>query len=285
MYNRLKSYLDLIRFFNPTGTLLLLYPVVITFLWLESGVDNLRLLILFAFGTFLMRSGGCIVNDLCDVKFDKKVFRTKNRPLASGAVSKIEAIILLFVMLLLALWILLQLNNTAILFGFSLIIPIAIYPLTKRFFKYPQLFLGATFNLGVFLLWLALSRDISVVAFMLYVAFVLWTIGYDTVYAYQDIEDDKVLGLHSTAISFGRHGRMMIMLCYALFFILLLVVGIMKGYGFIYFVLLNLFTIYVIARISFLDLEDRDECSRFFKFNNIIGVMLVILYLLNNLII
>ena len=184
------------------------------------------------------------------------------------------------VLLSCALLILLQLNNKAIIFGLSLIIPISIYPLTKRFFKYPQLFLGATFNLGVFLMWLALGQDISIIPFILYLAFVFWTIGYDTVYAHQDIEDDMALGLRSTAISFGEYNLRIIMFCYILFIVLLLISGILKGYGFIYFALLNLLGIYILGRLSFLDLANKADCLRFFKFNNMIGIILVILFLM-----
>ena len=284
MRNKIRNYLDLIRFFSPTGTLLLFYPVVITFLWVDPGFSNLSLLGLFFLGTFLMRSSGCVINDLCDYRFDKHVFRTKNRPLASGAVSKFEAIILLFVLLICALSILLQLNYLSILFGLSLIIPISIYPLTKRFFKYPQLFLGATFNLGVFLMWFALEREISVIPFILYMSFVFWTIGYDTIYAHQDIADDMSLNLNSTAINFGNFNPIIIWLCYFVFIVLLLVAGILKGYGFVYFVLLNFVAIYVFGRLSFLDLEDRDDCLRFFKFNNVIGVAITLLHILSNII-
>ena len=122
-----------------------------------------------------MRSAGCVINDLCDYKYDRKVARTKNRPLANGDVHKFEAIIILFIFLIFALFILLQFNYKTIIFGFTLIIPIIIYPLTKRFFKYPQIFLGAVFNLGVFLLLFALEQEFNLIILMLYIDFLSWT--------------------------------------------------------------------------------------------------------------
>ena len=232
MIQKCKNYLSLIRFFNPTGTFLLLYPIIITFLFIDPNFTHFNIFILFLLGAFLMRSAGCIINDLCDYKYDKRVLRTKNRPLASGAVNKIEALFLLVILLLMSLAILLQFNPKTILFGFVIIIPVVIYPLTKRFFKYPQIFLGGVFNLGVFLLYFALNKDLNIIPFILYIAFLSWTVAYDTIYAYQDINDDIILGLNSTAINWGNNSRIIVSILYIVFLLLLLLVGILNGYGF-----------------------------------------------------
>ena len=282
---RLKNYLNLIRFFHPIGTLLLLHPVLISFIWLDflSYLD-FKTVILFIVGTFLMRSAGCVINDLCDYKFDKKVMRTKNRPLASGMISKIEAFVVLFFLLGIALLILLQFNYKAVLCGLFLIIPIILYPFTKRFFRYPQIFLGMVFNAGIFLVWLALEEKITTITVLLYVACVFWTIGYDTIYAHQDIDDDIVLGLNSTAISFGDYNGRAMMFCYMMFFVLLLIAGILKGYGFIYFILLNALAVYSFMKLLMLNLENKNSCAKFFKFNNIIGLSLVIISIVSEII-
>ena len=281
MIQKCKNYLSLIRFFNPTGTFLLLYPIIITFLFIDPNFTHFNIFILFLLGAFLMRSAGCIINDLCDYKYDKRVLRTKNRPLASGAVNKIEALFLLVILLLMSLAILLQFNPKTILFGFVIIIPVVIYPLTKRFFKYPQIFLGGVFNLGVFLLYFALNKDLNIIPFILYIAFLSWTVAYDTIYAYQDINDDIILGLNSTAINWGNNSRIIVSILYIVFLLLLLLVGILNGYGFFFYILLNIITLIVLAKISFLNLDDDNECKRFFQFNNIIGLSIILAILLS----
>ena len=275
---KLFNYFNLIRFFNPTGSLLLSYPLIISFLLLERDFSNIKTLILFIIGAFLMRSAGCIINDLCDYKFDRQVWRTKNRPIASGKVSKFSAIILLVIILLLALLILIEFNRATIILGLSFIIPVIIYPLTKRFFPYPQLFLGITFNLGVFLLTLALYYEINILTIILYISFLSWTIAYDTIYAHQDIEDDQALGLYSSAITFGKYNALIIILLYAIFMLGMLSAGILQGYHALsYFISLNIIALYIFARLSILDLKNHIECANFFKFNNIIGILLIII--------
>ena len=276
MIQKCINYLSLIRFFNPTGTFLLLYPIIITFLFVDPNLTYLNILYLFILGAFLMRSAGCIVNDLCDYKYDKKVIRTKNRPLATGAVSKIEALLLLLFLLLLSLVILFQFNKKTILFGIILIIPIVIYPLTKRFFKYPQIFLGGVFNLGIFLLWFALNQELNIMPFILYGSFLSWTIAYDTIYAYQDIDDDIILGLNSTAVHWRNNGRIMVSILYIVFLLLLLVVGILNGSGFFFYISLNMITLIILAKISSLNLFNHSECKKFFQFNNVIGLLIIL---------
>jgi 4-hydroxybenzoate polyprenyltransferase len=279
MLVKITKYLSLIRFFYPTGTFLLLYPLIISFAVVAINLAQYKILGLFMVGAFLMRSAGCVINDLCDYKYDSKVARTQNRPLANGDISKVEAIVILFILLTFALFILLQFNDKTIIFGSTLIIPIMIYPLTKRFFKYPQIFLGAVFNLGVFLLWFALEQEFNLTILMLYIAFLSWTIGYDTIYAYQDIEDDKILKLNSTAINWGSNARNIVIFCYILFVVLLLIVGLLKGAGLAFYLVLNCLILIIIAKLSYLDLNNYRDCRDFFQFNNLIGLLVCVVFL------
>ena len=279
---KINDYLELIRFNKPIGSLLLFYPILFAYLFVDPFFVEWRILLLFAIASFLMRSSGCIINDLCDVKYDKLVERTKNRPLASGALKKSEALFLLFLFLFSALLILMQLNYQAVLFATSLIIPIILYPLSKRCFKYPQLILALTFNSGIFVLYLSLYEEITYKTFLLYLAFVFLTIGYDTVYAFQDMKDDLLIGVRSTAISFGRYSLIIIDLCYVFFVLIILLLGLQLGFGFGYFVMINLLGLYVYFLMNKLSLGDARNCAEFFVSNNKILFFLAVIIIINN---
>ena len=196
----ITNYLKLIRAEKFTGKLLLLWPVIFSVLLVTKEHYNFVLLIKFIVGGFLMSGAGCVINDIVDQKFDKKVKRTKDRPLASGAVSRREAIYILAILLFFAFLILITLSYKTIIFGFFALIPVALYPYMKRITYYPQVFLGFTFNLGVLFVFLEVYGHINVTGLMVYIAMCLWTISYDTVYGFQDIEDDMKIGVKSIAI-------------------------------------------------------------------------------------
>jgi 4-hydroxybenzoate polyprenyltransferase len=214
---KLRLYALLLRLHKPAGIGLLLWPC----LWgLALGslpeATSWRLIALFALGALTMRSAGCILNDMADRRIDAQVVRTQNRPLASGAVSMSEAFALLGLLLAIALWVVLQLPPLLLGLAAGALVMVAAYPFMKRITYWPQAFLGLTFNLGALFGWVAASGgEIGLAAWLLYAAGICWTIGYDSIYAHQDIEDDLRIGVKSTAIRFGENSRAWIAAFYA----------------------------------------------------------------------
>ena len=217
-----KLFVELTRLNRPIGYMLLFWPC----LWgLTISYDfNYDLEIyyfysfLFLMGSILMRSAGCIVNDIVDRNFDKKVERTKNRPIASGKVSVRLGIIYSAVLCGLAFLVLINFNIFTISMAL-LSMPLAFtYPLMKRFTYWPQLFLGITFNYGLVLAWISINNSISIVPILFYLGAIFWTLGYDTIYGYQDIKDDEIIGVKSTSIKFKNNPKLFISLCYLIFF-------------------------------------------------------------------
>ncbi len=205
-------YVYLARLDRPIGIWLLLLPGWWAIVLAAGGIASMnmtdwRLMALFGVGAVVMRSAGCVINDLWDRKIDQKVQRTQNRPLASGEVSPGQAIAFLTGLLLVGLFILLQMNITTVLLGVLTIPFIVTYPLMKRFTWWPQAFLGITFNFGALMGWAAVSGIVSLDAFFLYLAGIFWTLGYDTIYAHQDKEDDLLAGIKSTALKFGENSK------------------------------------------------------------------------------
>merc|ERR1711991_696849 len=187
-----------------------------------------------------MRSAGCIVNDILDKEFDAKVFRTKNRPIASGKVTIKLAIFYALILCLLALLVLLNFNKFTIILALGSM-PLAFtYPLMKRFTYWPQLFLGITFNYGLILGWTAIKGQIDFITIIFYIGAIFWTLGYDTIYGYQDIKDDEIIGLKSTSIKFKSAPKKFLFICYTLLTILLLVGGKFMNFNYIYFILMTI---------------------------------------------
>lgn len=208
----LQNYALLARLDRPIGVWLLLLPCL--FSTMLAVLYNQTVLLpvfyygfLFAAGAIVMRAAGCVINDLWDKCLDQKVERTASRPLASGRISEKSALIFLIVLLLIGFLILMQLNDFVIKLGITSLIPVILYPLAKRLTHWPQLVLGLTFNWGALMGWAVTSGELAWPAFVLYAACVFWTLGYDTIYAYQDIKDDQKIGIRSTAILFGDKGK------------------------------------------------------------------------------
>lgn len=283
MISKLNNYLKLIRFSNPSGTILLFLPILFTYLLFSFQVNHLLTLILFAVEAFLMRSAGCIINDIVDMKYDKKVTRTKLRPLASGAVNIYEAIILLSLILLIALLFSLFFQLKTIIFASLLIIPIIIYPFTKRFFILPQLFLGLVFNSSVFIFALESDIGFDMPLFILYIATVFWTIAYDTIYAHQDKLDDKRLGLKSSALTFSHYNKEMIILCYSLFFFGFILISLLKNFNVIIIISLFVTCLITIIKLIKLNLENSKKCKIYFDNNNLLGLLISIQILIAQL--
>ena len=237
--NHLKLFIELTRLTKPIGYMLLFWPCAWGLTLAYDFSDDLNkyyfYLILFFLGAVLMRSAGCIVNDIMDKEFDKKVFRTKNRPIASGKISIRVAILYSIILCLLALSVLLNFNQFTIILALGSM-PLAFtYPLMKRFTYWPQLFLGITFNYGLILGWTAIEGQIDIVPIMFYLGAIFWTLGYDTIYGYQDIKDDEIIGLKSTSIKFKGNEKNFLFVCYALLLILFLIGGYYMEFNHIYY--------------------------------------------------
>ena len=276
--NQLNLFIELIRLKKPIGFMLLFWPCAwgLTLAYdFSSNLNNYFFyLILFFLGSVFMRSAGCIVNDILDKEFDSKVFRTKNRPIASGKISIKIAILYAFILCLLALFVLLNFNLFTIILALGSM-PLAFtYPLMKRFTYWPQLFLGITFNYGLILGWTAIKGEISIVPMIFYLGAIFWTLGYDTIYGYQDIKDDEIIGLKSTSIKFKGKEKKFLFICYAFVLILLIFGGYkMKMHNSYYLLTLIPFVHLFIYQIKTFNLNDPSSCLKVFKSNNFFGLI------------
>jgi 4-hydroxybenzoate polyprenyl transferase len=269
------KYARLARLDKPIGILLALFPA----LWAVTMAAGSWLQVvtfssLMFFGAIAARSAGCIVNDLCDKNIDKKVARTKLRPLASGEVSKKEALILLAICGLTALAILAVMPIPSIVFGLIAIPMIAIYPLLKRITFYPQVFLGFVFNLGVFIGWFAVSPYFAYQAILLYTASVLWTIGFDTIYGHQDRIHDEKQGLKSLSIKLGDRTPDFAWNIYKIMMILIVICAVGSGMNFFFYIAAIVATYYLYWQTATLDINNPKDCADKFYSNAHIGALL-----------
>jgi len=232
-------------------------------------------LILFFFGSVLMRSAGCIINDIADKEFDQKVFRTKKRPIASDKISISLGFIYSIILCLLALLVLINFNKFTIILAFCSM-PLAFtYPFMKRLTYWPQLFLGITFNYGLILGWTSITGKLDIIPLIFYVGAIFWTLGYDTIYGFQDIKDDEIIGLKSTSIKFKGKAKKFLIMSYSLLIILFSIGGyFMKFDPKYYFILFIPFMHLFFYQIRNLDLKNPTSCLRIFKSNNIFGFII-----------
>ena len=287
--NQLNLFIELIRLKKPIGFMLLFWPCAwgLTLAYdFSSNLNNYFFyLILFFLGSVFMRSAGCIVNDILDKEFDSKVLRTKNRPIASGKISIKIAILYAFILCLLALFVLLNFNLFTIILALGSM-PLAFtYPLMKRFTYWPQLFLGITFNYGLILGWTAIKGEISIVPVIFYLGAIFWTLGYDTIYGYQDIKDDEIIGLKSTSIKFKGKEKKFLFICYAFVLILLIFGGYkMQMHNSYYLLTLIPFVHLFIYQIKTFNLNDPSSCLKVFKSNNFFGLIVFLnIFIVKNL--
>lgn len=222
-----------------------------------------------------MRSAGCIVNDISDKEFDKKVLRTKNRPIASNQVSVKLGIFYTLILCLLAFLVLINFNNLTILLALGSM-PLAFtYPLMKRFTYWPQLFLGITFNYGLVLGWTAIQGEINTVAVVFYFGAIFWTLGYDTIYGFQDIKDDEIIGVKSTSIKFKKKPKNFISTCYAFLIFSILIVGYMMNYNYFFYASLLITIAHLFFyQINFFNPKNPSMCLKVFKSNNLVGLLI-----------
>ena len=272
----LRPLLKLGRFDRPIGAWLLLWPCWwgVALAAPQGTYPDFRLLALFALGAFAMRSAGCAFNDIVDRDYDNRVDRTEARPLASGQISLREAILFLILMCLLGLVVLMQLNKYTIILGVASLVLVAIYPFMKRITYWPQLFLGLTFNWGALMGWTAVTGSLSLEPVLLYVAGVFWTLGYDTIYAHMDKNDDILVGVKSTAIRLGENTRAWLFIFYGLTIGFLVLVGIKGDLMVIYYFGIIALLFHFKNQIKKLDIHDPVNCLRIFKSNMIVGLLL-----------
>ena len=277
--NQLKLFIDLTRLKKPIGYMLLFWPCAWGLTLAYDFTDNLNnyffFLILFFLGSVLMRSAGCIVNDILDKEFDAKVFRTKNRPIASGKVSIKLGIFYSLLLCFLALLVLLNFNSFTIILALGSM-PLAFtYPLMKRLTYWPQLFLGITFNYGLILGWTAVNSELEIIPILFYIGAIFWTLGYDTIYGYQDIKDDEIIGLKSTSIKFKGKAKEFLFVCYAFVIIFFIVGGFKMNFHFSYYFLMLIPLIHLfLYQIKIFDLKNPSSCLNVFKSNNLFGLII-----------
>ena len=270
MKKLLTDYVIITRLNRPIGIWLLFLPCLFAIFLaskttaLSTVVTN-KFIFLFLFGSLSMRSAGCIINDFFDKKFDAKVERTKLRPLAAKTMSQSAALILLVILLIISASILFQFNNQAICAGLISLPLIICYPLMKRITYYPQLFLGITFNFGIIIASYAINNHLTSQALLLYLASIFWTLVYDTIYAYQDIEDDMKIGVKSTAIRFGKKPQTILYLFTIAMFLLLTIVGTLAHLNIYYFLISAAAFIAMLCNIITCDFTNPQSCLKKFK--------------------
>ena len=270
----LLNLLRLARFDKPIGFFLLLWPTL-TALWVASNqLPDIRLIIIFTAGTILMRSAGCVANDLADQSIDKCVKRTKNRQLVLKNITNQTALIFLFSLLALSFFLVLQLNMYTIYLSILACISAIIYPFFKRFFMIPQIFLGITFSFGILLAFAAIQNTITLEGWLLFIANLSWVLGYDSHYALVDLEDDKKINIYSSAKTFGKFTPILIIISFIFMYLIYFYFGYKNEYSklFYFFLILssflNLYGFY-------LGLKNSSEGNfKAFKTNNFVGLLI-----------
>ena len=284
----IKLLIELTRLNKPIGFMLLFWPCIwgLTLAYnFDASLEKfIFYIILFFSGSVLMRSAGCIVNDITDKNFDKLVERTKNRPIASGKISVTLAAIYAAVLCAIAFLVLINFNKFTILMAL-ISMPLAFtYPLMKRFTYWPQLFLGITFNYGLILAWISIQNGISMIPVIFYLGAIFWTLGYDTIYGYQDIIDDEIIGVKSTSIKFKNSPKLLISISYLIFFTSLIVIGILMNFKIYYFMFLFITLIHLFfLQIKKLKVESPADCLVKFKSNNFLGLIIFVNILVGKL--
>ena len=285
----IKLFIELTRLNKPIGFMLLFWPCIWGLTLAYDFALSLEIFIfygaLFFSGSVLMRSAGCIVNDISDKNFDKLVERTKDRPIASGKISIRLAAIYASMLCAVAFLVLINFNKFTILMAL-ISMPLAFtYPLMKRFTYWPQLFLGITFNYGLVLAWISIKNDISLIPIIFYFGAIFWTLGYDTIYGYQDIKDDEIIGVKSTSIKFKNNPKKFVLICYLTFIASLILIGLLMKFSLFYFLFL-IFSFFqlIFFQIYKLNVNDPMSCLSKFKSNNFVGFIIFVNLLVGKII-
>jgi len=277
---QIKIFIELTRLNKPTGFMLLFWPCAwgLTLGYNFNLETNLYLknLILFFLGSVLMRSAGCIFNDIIDRDLDKKVKRSKKRPIASGEISVSQSLIYVIGLCLMAFLILLQFNLLTIILGLGSMVLAFSYPFMKRVTYWPQLFLGLTFNWGIVMSWTSMTNSISIEPIILYIGAIFWTLGYDTIYGIQDIRDDEIIGVKSTSIKFKNNTKTFVGSCYSLSILMILILYFMMEINKYFLILSTLFILSLIYQLKIFKVNKPQTCLAAFKMNNLTGFFIFI---------
>ena len=279
MFQKLNLFIELTRLKKPIGYMLLFWPclwgLTIAYDFTGELLNFYKYLIFFLAGAILMRSAGCIINDISDKNFDKKVERTKFRPIASGKISIKLALFYASTLCLLALLILINFNFFTIVLAICSI-PLAFtYPLIKRFTYWPQLYLGITFNYGIILGWTSINPEIDIKPLVFYFGAIFWTLGYDTIYGFQDIKDDEIIGVKSTSILFKNNSKMFLNIVFFLFVVFYLTMGFLMKFNLAFFILSIIPISHLfLYQIKKFDPLNPDICLSTFKSNNLFGLII-----------
>ena len=286
---QLNLFIELTRLKKPIGFMLLFWPCAWGLTIAYDFSNNIHIyffyLSLFFLGSVLMRSAGCIANDIMDEKFDKKVERTKNRPIASGKISKKIGFIYILILCFLAFLVLINFNWLTIILALGSM-PLAFtYPLMKRYTYWPQLFLGITFNYGLILGWVSVNNNFNTVPLFFYIGAIFWTLGYDTIYGFQDIKDDEIIGIKSTSIKFKKNPINFLILCYTIFIFIFISLGFLMNFNYYYFLFFTIPIYHLIFfQIKKLDINLPNNCFNIFKSNNFFGFLIFINLLIGKII-
>ena len=287
--NQINLFIELTRFKKPIGFMLLFWPclwgLTLVYDFQSNLINYVFYSTLFVSGSILMRSAGCIVNDIADRNFDKKVERTKRRPIASGKVSVKLASAYAMILCGIAFLVLINFNKFTILMAL-ISMPLAFaYPLMKRITYWPQLFLGITFNYGLVLAWISIANEISIIPIIFYLGAIFWTLGYDTIYGFQDIKDDEIIGVKSTSIKFKNDPKKFLFISYCIFIISLLLIGVLMSFKYYYFIFLIFPILHLLVfQVKKLNTKHPIDCLNRFKSNNFIGLIIFINILIGKLI-
>ncbi|MCF8473167.1 MAG: 4-hydroxybenzoate octaprenyltransferase [Emcibacter sp.] len=281
-------YLQLMRADRPIGTWLLLWPCLWSIALASHHATTIGLnfwhfylpapyfLLLFSCGAFVMRGAGCVVNDIADHKFDAMVDRTKGRPLPSGRVTITQAFIFLGFLSLTGLMILIEFNNFTIMLGFLSLGLVVLYPFMKRITYWPQFVLGLTFNWGALMGWSAVLGKLDMAPILLYMGGIFWTLGYDTIYAHQDKEDDALIGVKSTALRLGNHTPKWLYVFYTIMLTLFGLAGYLSQMGNIFYAGLIIVALHCLWQIKTLQMDNSENCLERFKSNRNLGLIIFI---------
>ena len=277
---QLNFFIELIRLKKPIGFMLLFWPcswgLTLAYDFSNNLNNYLFYLTLFFAGSVLMRSAGCIVNDILDKEFDKKVLRSKNRPIASGKISIKLGLSYVIFLCFFALINLLNFNTFTIILALGSM-PLAFsYPLMKRYTYWPQLFLGITFNYGLILGWVCITNQIVLIPIILYIGAIFWTLGFDTIYGYQDIKDDEIIGVKSTSIKFKKNPKLFLTICYSIFIISLITTGFFMKFNSMFYLCLSIPIVHLfLYQIYNFNFKDSKNSLKIFKTNGLLGAIVL----------
>jgi len=286
--NQLNLFIELTRLKKPIGYMLLFWPCAwgLTLAYDFSNDYDLYFfyLVLFFFGSIFMRSAGCIINDIADKEFDKKVSRTKNRPIASDKISVTLGLIYAAILCLSALIVLINFNKLTIILAFCSMPLAFIYPFMKRYTYWRQLFLGITFNYGLILGWTSIDNQVNLIPIILYIGAIFWTLGYDTIYGYQDIIDDEIIGVKSTSIKFKDNPKKFLFICYLITALSFLFIGIKMNFNFLLYFCFTLIIFHLfLYQLKSFDSKNIEKSLKIFKSNNSFGFLVLVSIFLGKL--